>query len=97
VHQLHREEMNGLGLSVVRHRRFDAVDRDDVRMIEGGDRLGFTLKALATIGVVGHLWRKHLEGHLALEPGILGRVDLAHAAGAQPAENPIVTQSYSDH
>lgn len=44
AHELHRDEGQAIGF-------LERVDRDDVRMIEGGDCLGFALESLAAFRV----------------------------------------------
>ena len=48
----------------------DGVDRDDVRMIQRGDRLRFALEALATLGIVRDGGRQHFDRKLAMELGV---------------------------
>ena len=90
VHQLHREEEHALVL-------LDRVDRDDAGVVERGDGARFALETGAAIGVVGESLRQHLERDLAAELRVLGEVHLAHAAGAQRAEDPVVRDGLSDH
>ena len=85
VDDLHREE----GRS---RRLLDGVDGHDVRMIEGGDRFGFALKARAARGIVGGLARQDFQRDTAFESRILRFVDLAHPAGAQTPNDPVVAQ-----
>ena len=68
------------------------VDRDDVRMIEGGDRPRLALEALQALRVGRHLRREQLQRHAALERRVLGGIDLAHAAGAELLQDPIVAK-----
>ena len=67
--------------------RIDLVNRDDVRMIERGGRLRFLHESAATALVGDAISGQHLDGNLAAEPGIAGAVDLAHAPGANKAED----------
>ena len=57
----------------------DAEDRNDVGMVDGGDRLRFTLKALKSFGIRGDIVRQH-DGDLASKLRVLGSIDLTHAA-----------------
>ncbi len=75
----------------------DGVDCDDARVVESGDGARFAFEAGAAIGVVGGIVRQHLERDLASELRVLGKVHLAHAAGAQCAEDPIVRDGLTDH
>jgi hypothetical protein len=73
---LHDEEV-GVALAA------DVVQRADVRMIERGNRLRFTVEALLHLRVVGEVRRKHLDGDRAVQPRIGRLVHLAHAAGTE--------------
>ena len=72
----HDEEVGALVLA-------DVVERADVGVIEGADRLGLALEALAPIGVRRRFVREDLDGDGAIEPAVLRAIDLAHAAGAE--------------
>jgi hypothetical protein len=63
------------------------VDAGDVGVVERGERLGFALEAPQPLLVVRELVGQDLDRHLALEPRVLGAVDLAHSAGAEGAED----------
>ena len=52
-------------------------------MVQAGDRLRLALEALAEIGVVGDVRGQHLDGDGAIQAGVSGFVDLAHAARAE--------------
>ena len=65
----------------------DVVERADVRMIERGDALRFALEARPELGIGREGGRQHLDGDGALEAGVAGLVDLAHAAGADGADD----------
>ena len=78
VDHLHREEVQLVGL-------FDRVDGHDVRVVERGDRTGFTLEAAAAIGVGGKLRRQDLQCHTPAEFRVFGEVDLTHTAAAERA------------
>ena len=54
----------------------DVVERADVRMIERRDRAGFALEALGERALDG------LDGDVAIEPDVVGAIDVAHAAGS---------------
>ena len=74
----------------------DVVQRQDVRMVQRGDRLRFALEALQAIGDVSGVRRKHLDGHFAAQPGVSRPVDFAHAAAADRAENLVRPQPCAD-
>ena len=54
----------------------DVVDLADVGMVERGDGFGFALEAF------GELGGGDFDGDVAVEAGVVGAVDFAHAAGA---------------
>ena len=60
----------------------DAEDLRDVRMIECGERSGFTLEAREPVRIGAEGLREDLDGDGPVEPGIARPIDLAHAAGA---------------
>ena len=82
VHQLH-DEAAGL----------DGVDLRDVGMVEGGKRLGFALEPGEPVGVIGKRVGQPLDRHVALERGIAGAIDLAHAALADERHHDVRTDS----
>ena len=61
---------------------FEAVDRGDVRMIQGGEHFRFALEARQPIGVGGERGRQDLDRDLALELRVGRPIHLAHAAFA---------------
>jgi hypothetical protein len=65
----------------------DVVEGADVGVGDGRDRAGLVLEAGPRHGVGGHVGGQHLERHHALEAGVEGPVDLAHAPGADEPEN----------
>ncbi len=85
VDQLHREEVDAVGL-------LDRVDRDDVRVVERRDGLRFALEPLQAITAPGQLRGQDLERHLPLELRVLGEVHLAHSACSELPENPVVRE-----
>ena len=60
----------------------DVEERADVGVIQGGDRLGLALEALAALLVLGEGGGEDLDGDAAVEAGVLPPPDLAHSAGA---------------
>jgi hypothetical protein len=58
----------------------DVVDSADVWMIEGGSGLGFALEAGESLRVGGDVFGEEFEGDEAMEAGVFGFVDNAHAA-----------------
>src|SRR2546430_3880050 len=76
--ELHRDEEDPAHLP-------DAVDRDDVRMIELGHHARFALESLGGLDAETELRRQHLQGHRAPQPD-LGRLeDHAHSPACQLA------------
>ena len=60
--------------------KLEVVDRQDVRMVELGQRLRFGLEPLHEAVVLEELWRQGLQGHLAPERLLHRAVDHRHAA-----------------
>lgn len=89
LHQLEGQKRDAVRL-------LDGMEGDDVGMIEGGDGTRFALETVEP-GGVGEGFGEHLEGDLALEPGVEGEVDLPHSAGAEKAEHAIVGEGGADH
>jgi hypothetical protein len=74
--ELHREEPHAVCF-------FGGVDRDDVGMVERGDRARFTGEALQPRRIIRHVRGQNLERHVASQPRIVRPVHFAHAAGPQ--------------
>ena len=104
VEMLHRQSQFGdhlrqrLALDelhrVVVHAAFaaDAVDRDDVRVVQARRRLGFVLEALQLPRVHRRGEGQHLERDAAVQRNLLGLVDDAHAAAADFADQAEVAE-----
>ena len=58
-------------------------------MVEGRGRLDFLQEPLLGRLVAGQLGRQDLDGDLALQPRVLGRVDFAHASCTEFGEDRI--------
>src|SRR6185503_11399873 len=58
-------------------------------MIERHHRARFLLKALHTLRVFEEIIGQSLERHLTILPGVLGEIDIAHAATSQRAHDAI--------
>ena len=58
----------------------DRVDRRDVRVVQGRERLRFALKSCEAVGIGGEGIRQHLDRDLAAEARVGGAVDRTHAA-----------------
>lgn len=61
----------------------DVVDVTDVRVIQGGEGLGLALEPLLQFGIGRDVLRQNFDRDSAVEAGIVGLIDLAHAAGPQ--------------
>ncbi len=75
----------------------DVVDGADVGMVQGRSRLGLALEAGQRLGVLGDVIRQELEGDKAMQPGVFGLVDDAHAATADLLNNAVVRDGPADH
>jgi hypothetical protein len=97
VDEFHHEGGHGLAF-------FQAVDRGDVRMIEGGQHFRFAPKTREPIGIGRERRRQDLDRDLALESRVGGPIHLSHrrmapssrmrtAQGQRPARTRVSTQS----
>jgi hypothetical protein len=68
------------------------MDRDDVRVVEGGDRSRFAAKSLEPLGVGGDIRRQHLQGHVAAERSVRGAIHGAHRARSQMRNDGVVPE-----
>ena len=84
--QLHRQEPNAVLI-------LDRIERDDVRVVEAGDRARFVFEARQAFGVSGHIGRQHLERDVATEAHVPRPIHLAHAAGAERRDDVVATES----
>ena len=73
VHVLHQEIVNPVRLA-------ELVERDDVRMIQPGQRLGLAGEPFGERRVLPDAGRQDLEGDQAVEFLLAGLIDGAHAA-----------------
>ena len=71
------------------------VDRKDVGVIQGPGRPGLLLEAVEQVGIVGDLLGQHLQGHIALQPGIPGTVNLTHPPGPEGLEDLVGAEACS--
>ena len=60
-----------------------AVDVRDVRMVQRREDFRFALEAREALGSARQRLGQHLDRDLALQLGVGGAIDLAHAAGAE--------------
>jgi len=84
--ELHDEESRAL------HRFLQPVERRDVRVVQRGQQPRFPLEPCQTLRVVTQIRRQNFDRHLTSEPCVLGLVHLAHAAGADLRDHPVVKQ-----
>jgi hypothetical protein len=75
----------------------EVVDGEDVRMRERGDGPRFALETRTSVRVLGEARGKHLERDVSPETRVLGAVDLAHAALAQPLDDTVPGDLCADH
>ena len=87
--ELESEERLPVGL-------LEPVDRGDVRVVEGGEKVRLALEAAQALGVLRHLRRQHLDRHVAVEVRVGGPVHLAHAPGPERRRDPVVRQRLAD-
>ena len=71
------------------------VDGDDVGVLEGGDGVGFPDEALPEAGVRGNVGAQDFQGLFAGQAGMLSKIDLAHAAGAELAEDGVSGEGFA--
>jgi hypothetical protein len=83
VKTFHRNEGTTLLLA-------DVVNGADVRVVQGGSRLGFTLEPSESLLVVGELFWQKLKGNEAVQSDILGFVHYPHATAAELFHNAVV-------
>ena len=72
------------------------VDRDDVRVLEGGSRSPLLLEPLPVAGGLGQFRRENLERDPPPELQLLGEIDHAHSAPAHERFDPEATQHGAD-
>ncbi len=62
-------------------------------MVQRGQDFGFTFKPGESIRILSKRLGENLQGHLTLELGIGGLIDLAHAAFADEGGDVVVAES----
>ena len=65
----------------------------DVRMVQRGEHFGFALEARQPLGIGGDGRRQDLDGDVALQLGVAGAIDLAHAANAERRDDFVGTEA----
>ena len=68
--------------SITRRVGFDPVDGRDVRVVQGGERLGFAREPGQPIGIIRERVRQDLQRDIAIELRVAGPPHLPHAAFA---------------
>ena len=66
---------------------FEAVDVRDERMIQRGEHARLALEPRQPVRIVNDRIGKDLDRDLAVEARIAGAIDLAHATGAERADD----------
>ena len=61
----------------------EVVDRDDVRMIESGHRLGFTGESFGEVPILADLRRQDFECHESIEPSLPRFVNGPHPTATE--------------
>lgn len=61
-----------------------SVHGRDIWVLEGGEHLGFPLKATNATGIAGPNLGEDFDGNVTLEFGIASAIDLTHASGTDP-------------
>ena len=84
-HHFHRQERRAV-------RFFDRVDRDDVGVIQRGDRLSFALEAQPPLRIARQKARQDLQRDAAVKAGIFGGIDLSHAAFPDRFEDAVMAE-----
>ena len=84
--QLHDE---GMGLAA----GLEAVDLGDVRVVQLREELRLAFESCQPFFVFRERRRQHLDRHLALEPGVRGAPDLAHATLAELGRDLVRTEA----
>ena len=82
---------------VVRLDGFQSEERRNVRVIQGGQNLRLAFETRHPLGVLGKLFRQHLEGNLAAELFVLGAPHLAHPTLAELVDDPKIREGRADH
>ena len=86
LEQLHHEIRTALVLA-------DVIDRADVRMVDRRDGARLTVEPFERDRVAGDGRRKDFDRDVAIEPGVAGAIDFAHATGTDRLEDFVGTES----
>ena len=85
---LHRDEEQAVGLG-------DFIDRADVRMVEGRGGPRFANEPRARVRVGRRLGGEQFERDVPAQLRIVGQVDFAHAACAEPRADLVATEPHA--
>jgi hypothetical protein len=77
-------------------RLLDAIDRTDMRMIEGREQAGFTLEPGETVGIRRKRRRQNLDRDVPSQLRVLRAIDLPHAAFANPRRDHVRPELLTD-
>ena len=69
----------------------------DTRMAENGGRTRFAPKPFDGMTIAGKRWREELQRDEAAERQIFGLEDLAHSAGTELLDDPVMRNRGADH
>ena len=72
------------------------VDRDDVRMVETGQRAVLAVETVQDVGIGGEAELDRLDRHDPREPVLLGLVEPSHAADGQQSSDLVHAQPLGD-
>ena len=75
----------------------DIVNRADIRMIERRRRLRFTAESLEGLAILGHFLRQEFQSYRAVQAGVFGFVDDAHASAAEFFDYSVMRDGLADH
>src|SRR5579864_9514343 len=73
-------------------RVFQAINGGNIGMVQRGEDLRFALETSHAVGVRGERLRQDLDGHVPVEIGVAGAVDLPHASAAQQVRDSVRPQ-----
>ena len=90
VQQFHGDE--GLALLLA-----DVVDGADIGMVQSGGRPGLALEAVQGLRVLGNIFRQELQSDKAVQPGVFGLVNHAHAAATELLDDAVMRDGLADH
>ena len=87
--ELQHQKPHAIGL-------FEAVDGSDVRVVERRQQLGFAVEAGHSLGVLGKVLGKDLDGDIPIKVLIAGSIHVAHSARAKRFDDHVMTEGLAD-